>query len=486
MKKILAALLVVVLLSSFSFAYSSDSSAEASNSAPASPLLVSARPIPVSTSAETVVAVPTSSVSSSETTQASCIDETLNNDLRNLYELLKDAENSGNSEQSSILKSRIENLSTEIREKKLNCMNVVAQAHPVEVCIDSGLSAELTRLTLELSEEERIGNNETVSAIMAKKEEVMRLMKESREQCLVAQPVSSEVSSPSLGPAMQVITACNNLDDYRSKIIYLEKIVSDPESFGASQEKVEAIKSELNVLREDMGRYNAECNETVKANLGSMVSKAVKENESGTRDIVAYYKARLSQVISSDSNSTTQIEQLKQLRNEIDSLIRELLENQERISMQDIGEIVSVIKVTPGRIEADNVEVSTNSNKLIVNVNNELAEIVSNSTSVSLDSDGISADAEGLNVENGTLKVGESEIYILPSQIIGIINAVPKKMEIIEENSSAVYNIKADEDRRLLGVFGIKVEKQIKVNGNSGNIISQEMPWWAFLTTSAS
>jgi hypothetical protein len=58
-------------------------------------------------------------------------------------------------------------------------------------------------------------------------------------------------------------------------------------------------------------------------------------------------------------------------------------------------------------------------------------------------------------------------------------------MELKEENATAVYKIKADENRKLLGLIPIKVNKTITVDAANTEveIIEENSPWWAFLTT---
>jgi coenzyme F420-reducing hydrogenase alpha subunit len=141
--------------------------------------------------------------------------------------------------------------------------------------------------------------------------------------------------------------------------------------------------------------------------------------------------------------------------------------------------------VRPNEIVADSVSVEGTNKTIDVNVNGSDAEVQTTPAGVALNSGNDTATARELKLENNTVKVGNSTIRILPSRVIEIIKVSPKAMEIIEENNMVIYKVKADEDRKLLGIFVVKMEKQIDVDGSQGNIISESSPWWAILTTAA-
>jgi len=56
-------------------------------------------------------------------------------------------------------------------------------------------------------------------------------------------------------------------------------------------------------------------------------------------------------------------------------------------------------------------------------------------------------------------------------------------MELKEENSKAIYEIKTDEQRKLFGFVPIKIQKSTNADAVNGSIISEKRPWWSFLST---
>ena len=93
--------------------------------------------------------------------------------------------------------------------------------------------------------------------------------------------------------------------------------------------------------------------------------------------------------------------------------------------------------------------------------------------------------APELSIENDVLRVGNSEVKLVPSTVLEKINVEAKEMELIEENSRAVYKIKTDEKRKLLGFIPMEVKNTLTVDATSTDteVIKEERPWWAFLTT---
>lgn len=405
-----------------------------------------------------------------------CIDEELNSEIKRLYSMLN--QEGLSQEQVSEIKARIEKVNSEISEKKASCYAL--QKNTVSSCYDDSLNKELSSLALKLNEAEQNGDSSLAEQIRNRKEEVIRIIKENKEHCASYQSVAAASSGSSA--AMGAIASCQNLENYREKLAYLEKMIMVGD---VSEDRASAIKADIETVRKYIAKYEAECNERTSANLGNMVSEAVKEKEGGAGEIVAYYKARVSAVISSGSDTKTQIEQLKHLRDEIDSMIRDMMEKQSSIEASEISTVVSEIKVLPSEISADNVRVAASGKKVIAVLRSNPVEIASNGNSVVIDSDGISAEAEEILIANDTILVGSSEIGVSPSAVISSLNVVPKKIEIVEEENRSVYKIRSDENRNLLGLIAVRMEKKVSVDGMNGSVISQETPWWSFLTTAA-
>jgi len=357
-------------------------------------------------------------------------------------------------------------------------------------CMDESLSKELNELLNRLNEAEQKNNIDEITQIKNKIEYVNQKLKENKEKCYIQKPVSTAtqvvISAPTAtASARRIMSACANYEAIKQKKQYYEKIINNPEKITSAGMTVEDVKKSIEQLVSMMEDEKKKCDENSKTNLGTMVSEAVKTKEGSAKDIVSYYKTRMSDVVSAPQDTSKQIEQLKGLRTEIDRMISDLISKQENINAADVGQLVKEIKINSKEVTADNVKVEGTNKIIDVVVDDRAAEIKSTKTGVSLGSEGMVANAAELSVENNKVKIGKSELKILPKQITEKMKIQPKEMNIIEQDNKPVYQIKTDEDRKMLGMFNIKMEKHMNVDGASGDLISESNPWWSFMTTAA-
>ena len=484
-KRIIHVLVLLTIMSSFALAI--DGSVQANSAAAGvSRNVSSAAPVSSIRTATVVAArVPeVVSASSASISISDCISEELNSEMRSLYARLNSESANMSQEEIREIKTRIENLSIQINNRKSQCLAVQEQQKiSNNDCVNESLGQEMVSLELKLQEALRNGDEEAANLVRNRKEEVIRLMKQQQENCIATHSVS-EISQP---PSVSVpeIISCQQLDIYRQKLVALKDEMASQQAHDPSSAAIERLMTETNSLEQAVSRYEEQCSADTRSNLGQIVRQAVSDNQAGAGDIVAYYKARISQIVSSDSFTDVQIQHLKDLRDEIDSMIRELIEKSGTIDATEVSSVVSEIRIAPAEISADQVRITASDKTIFSKLNNGPVEILNNGSSVILDSDGVSAEARELILSNNTIRVGNSELGISPSDAIQNLGVVPKKIEILEENNRSVYMVRADETRRLLGIIEIRVENRFKIDGVNGSIVSQEAPWWSFLTTSA-
>ena len=139
----------------------------------------------------------------------------------------------------------------------------------------------------------------------------------------------------------------------------------------------------------------------------------------------------------------------------------------------------------PGEVRMDKVVVKTVDKSVIARINDKELEIKPTKAQVIIHDENLEIKAPELSIEGEVLKVGDSEVKLVPSTVLEKIKVEPKEIELVEENSRAVYKIKTDERRKLLGLIPVKVENTITVDAanTDSEIIKEKRPWWAFLTT---
>ena len=220
---------------------------------------------------------------------------------------------------------------------------------------------------------------------------------------------------------------------------------------------------------------------------GQANAAAVSENakpvavDSG-REIDVYYRSKIQEVTAA-GNVSKQIEGLKKLRREIDGLIENLIKSKKEIEVAEIGGIVSDIKVAPGKITADNIAINTTDKKMLIDVGTKKLSIEPTKTQVIINDGGLEVKSSGVSIKDNILTVGNSEVKLAPSEVARKLNITPKDVNLKEENSKAVYMIKVDEDRKLIWVIPVKIEKTLEADAGNGDILKESSPWWIFLTT---
>lgn len=212
------------------------------------------------------------------------------------------------------------------------------------------------------------------------------------------------------------------------------------------------------------------------------VRSVAAENAIG---ITEYYKKKMDKIVVSEEQTDNKIYELKELRAEIDRLIESLLKNKDEIKLKEISSIVETVEIRPREIKADNVAVTAVNKKIGIKVNEKDLKIMPTETQVIIQDGNLEIKASELSIKKEVLKVGNSEVQLTASDVMKKIRVEPKEIELKEENARAVYKIKVDEDRKLLGFISVKVEKDLTVDATNqkAEIVKEDAPWWAFMTT---
>ena len=136
-------------------------------------------------------------------------------------------------------------------------------------------------------------------------------------------------------------------------------------------------------------------------------------------------------------------------------------------------------------MKMDNAIVRTTDKSIETRIHEKDIEIKPMEEHVLLRDATLEVKTSGLSIENEVIKVGNSEVNVMPSTVIEKIQVNPEEIELREENAQAVYKIKAGENRKLFGIIPVKLKKTLTVNATDteGNVIDEKRPWWSFLTT---
>jgi hypothetical protein len=402
-------------------------------------------------------------------------------------------------------------------------INTDNQTTPKEFTVNDSFMEELNRLLRALEEAEHKGDKELTEALREKirvlKEEITRAIKkpmiEIGEPRVIKQPGSPDlalevvIKEPPVPPRESTVTEitpksvdpCAEARALEEKKRYYEALyaLSDEElkDKGYSRGR-EELRITIENLERSIARLRAECETGVSSSAGGsggtisptetrpvevVITRPIAVESGG--EITDYYRLRIAEIAIEEIDIEKQIASLKELRSEIDKLIEELIKSRNEISTEEVSGLVERIEVRPGEVKMDKVVVKTVDKSVVVRIDNKELAIKPTEARVIIHDEDLKIKAPELSIENEVLRVGTSEVKLSPGAAIEEIKLQPIEMELKEQNATAVYKIKTDENRKLLGFIPMKVKKILTVDATDtkAEIIEEESPWWAFLTT---
>ena len=296
------------------------------------------------------------------------------------------------------------------------------------------------------------------------------------------------IDKPNTAP----VNSCDEVAQWENKIAYYKKLGgsndADLKKDGFSREEIERILKDLLFGLEKVKARCSSQNGTITmpptAITGSIsATETVKPVvvESG-QEISAYYKTRLEKTISAKGGEK-QIEELKALRDEIDGLIANLIKGRKELEVSELDNLVTEVKVSRGEIKADNIAVKTTEKKILVNVGASPVSIEPTASQVLIRDKGLEIKTDEVAIKGNALSIGGVEVKIPASEIVEKLGIAPKTIELKKENARAVYNMKVEEPRKLFGFIPFNVLKTVVADSANGNVLTERLPWYSFLTT---
>jgi len=294
-------------------------------------------------------------------------------------------------------------------------------------------------------------------------------------------------------PVAVSINHCNEVAQWETKIAYYKKIsgLSNDElkKSGFSREDISKILQELslgieNVRGQCAGRENTPIMPRITTITGSAsIAETTKPVvvESGA-EINAYYKSRIEKAVSVKGEEK-QIQELKTLRDEIDGLISNLIKSRKELEVSELNTLVKEVKVSRGEIKADDISVKTTEKKLLVNVGDRPVSVEPTKSQVLIRDKGLEVNTEAVMIKENVLSVGGVDVMMSASEVTEKLGLAPKTIELKEENSKAVYDMKIEERRKLFGFIPINSQRIITADAENGNALSENLPWYNFMTT---
>ncbi len=246
--------------------------------------------------------------------------------------------------------------------------------------------------------------------------------------------------------------------------------------------KVDELKIKMEELALRIRERTEECKRLRTLNQGAFISEAAKLKDGSAAGIVDYYKAKLSE-ISLEEDEAQRLELLRALRSEIDTEIKTIMESKRQIRSDDMDELVEKIEVRADKIKADDVEVDSKDRSILTEINGKEVEIKVVEGQVKIEVEGVEVDTGAITIENDTLFYNGVAIKTLPSDALVRYKLKVKEMRLEQEENKLVYKVKYEEQRKILGLFKAKAEREAEIDADDGNKIDDNGPWWQWMST---
>ncbi|OIO20710.1 hypothetical protein AUJ17_05180 [Candidatus Micrarchaeota archaeon CG1_02_47_40] len=203
-------------------------------------------------------------------------------------------------------------------------------------------------------------------------------------------------------------------------------------------------------------------------------------------EVSNYYREKITSIMGQAQDVEVQISSLKQLRMEIDSLVSRLIEKQNNIKMSEMQNLIDKIEVSPDKIKTGDVELGNVKDKIFeTNIGDAQVEVTSGENNVMLSQGEIEVQAPNVVLTKEGISIGDKKVKISPQKVVETVKSMPTSMSLSEEDGQAVYVANTEKQAKLFGILPVKVQNRIKVSAENGEVLSEEKPFWAGLTTSS-
>ena len=440
------------------------------------------------------------SITASAGATSSCSVDSLVSQWTELATQLQSAVDSNDTALTSQIQQKIEPLGIEIaKQLKANCTSTGATPSiklycPVESVIYSSLEKQSNSLKAQ-EYQARMSNDTELEAQLAKK--IESLNKDMGAQSVKCQS-KPEVISDFMSKPLTAATVSTSQTSVPTTLTEPSGRVGTTAVTATGEctvpvELTQEFEGQWKKYNTAMANNDTETAIAVKAKIAEIEQKlsstkgqcvkTIVSVKAETSDVVSYYKEKLTETLSTTGDVDTQIASLKQLRTEIDNTIADLIKKKSEFNASDATGLVDEIKVKKNEIMAGSVSIANPTSSINTEVNSKEVKIRSTSTGASINDGNISVATPEVTVSGNKLMVGSNEVKVAPSDVSGKTNMVVNKMSMDTENGKAVYSANGTEKRNLLAVIPVTIDKTVKVDAGNGDVISEDRPWWSFLTT---
>lgn len=253
-----------------------------------------------------------------------------------------------------------------------------------------------------------------------------------------------------------------------------------------SEKDIEEIQKYVSNLKVKIEQNKKACWQPQVVKAVSAEAPTLVGTTTSSGNVVTYYQIEMEKILNEKQSVNDQITSLKELRDKIDNMIKELIEKQQSATIQakEFTGIVEEFKIRPQEIKVGDVTVSTNK-ELVKEIDNQEVKIRPTESKVLLNVGNTQASTTQQVVVSDKIKVGNIELKAMPNKVN--VKGDIKNVEIVKEGDKLVYQVKSEQDRKILGLIAVKAEtnSQFDASTPQATLIKEEKPWWFIISSEA-
>ncbi len=335
-----------------------------------------------------------------------------------------------------------------------------------------GISDDL--LILPISENTENGSNELGE------EEVDLFSVSEEDLALIADITDIEVTGVASASALLNNSRFMNCfsPEIKSEVLVLYTRYMKAQSSNDSGE-IASIKEEALQMKERLREELASCS----GKSGSKRSDQVQAMNQEMNQVISSYTERIRNLSTIEDVNQRNTER-EQIKTETMTQIKAIVQERKQANASDLAAISGQVKIMEGKILLNGSEINSTGVSVMVRMRNRTMNVSSIAGALSINALGLQIRIPSMEVsENGTVTVNGSVLGLSPEEVQERIRIKVNSMQLVRESGTLMYQASGDEERKLLGLFKIKLENKVKLNAENGQVLSEERPWWAFLTT---
>jgi len=373
----------------------------------------------------------------------------------------------------------------------------------INVCaVSDDYLKEINKLIKEADLAKSQGDLEAEKNITEKIKIIKEKIEARKKECENVSQTQAEERMPSRGPAIAPQTQaslqalpvgqtrtedfCNLEKQITPKIDYYKELLSlsskELEDKGYEREEVGKILGEL---QNEKAKVHSACSGE---KVGWTISEIKPVAPQKAEEVTTYYKERVAETMGRAASMETQIQEIKQIKEEVGIMVKELMRSQKEISTQELQPIVDKIVVKPGVIEMKETKVKVQGQKKVeTTMNNRPVEILVESQRMNIKEGNLTVETQlPVDLSSSNLVVNNKELKVTPRQVVervSLKNPIDLKVELVQEKETPVYKVRAVEKRKLLFFIPVNVSKEMTIDATNEQTpkLSEKKPWWSFL-----